>query len=68
MELNAKYTRRDMHIESMKTMSMGTVSTGVLDENKEHDTKRRNDNQLQSMKIPCRISKLSSNMWHKGVR
>ena len=25
-----------------------------------HDTKRRKDNQLQSLKIPCRISKLSS--------
>ena len=36
MELNAKYTRRDMHIESMKTTSMGAVSTGVVDKNKEH--------------------------------
>ena len=25
-----------------------------------HDTKRRTDNQLQSLKLPCRISKLSS--------
>ena len=25
-----------------------------------HYTKRRNDNQLQSLKLPCRISKLSS--------
>ena len=25
-----------------------------------YDTKRRKDNQLQSMKLPCRISKLSS--------
>ena len=25
-----------------------------------HDTKRRKDNQLQSMKLPCRISRLSS--------
>ena len=25
-----------------------------------YDTKRRNDNQLQSLKLPCRISKLSS--------
>ena len=25
-----------------------------------HDTKRRKDNQLQSMKLPCTISKLSS--------
>ena len=25
-----------------------------------HDTKRRQDNQLQSLKLPCRISKLSS--------
>ena len=33
-----------------------------------HDTKRRKDNQLQSLKLPCRISKLSSQMWHKGVR
>ena len=33
-----------------------------------HDTKRRKDNQLQSVKLPCRISKLSSKMWHKGVR
>ena len=33
-----------------------------------HDTKRRKDNQLQSLKVPCRISKLSSKMWHKGVR
>ena len=33
-----------------------------------HDTKRRKDNQLQSLKLPCRISKLSSKMWHKGVR
>ena len=33
-----------------------------------HDTKRRKDNQLQSPKLPCRISKLSSKMWHKGVR
>ena len=24
-----------------------------------HDTKRRKDNQLQSLKLPCRISKLS---------
>ena len=31
-----------------------------------HDTKRRKDNQLQSLKLPCRISKLSSKMWHKG--
>ena len=33
-----------------------------------HDTKRHKDNQLQSLKLPCRISKLSSYMWHKGVR
>ena len=33
-----------------------------------HDTKRRMANQLQSLKLPCRISKLSSLMWHKGVR
>ena len=33
-----------------------------------HDTKSRKDNQLQSLKLPCRISKLSSQMWHKGVR
>ena len=33
-----------------------------------HDTKRRKDNQLQSLKLPCRLSKLSSKMWHKGVR
>ena len=33
-----------------------------------HDTQRRKDNQLQSLKPPCRISKLSSQMWHKGVR
>ena len=32
-----------------------------------HDTKRRKDNQLQSLKLPFRISKLSSQMWHKGV-
>ena len=25
-----------------------------------HDTKRRKDNQEQSLKLPCRISKLSS--------
>ena len=25
-----------------------------------HDTKRRKDNPLQSLKLPCRISKLSS--------
>ena len=25
-----------------------------------HDTKRRKDNQLQSLKLPCRISTLSS--------
>ena len=25
-----------------------------------HDTKRRKDNQLQSLKLPCRIPKLSS--------
>ena len=25
-----------------------------------HDTKRPKDNQLQSLKLPCRISKLSS--------
>ena len=25
-----------------------------------HDTKCRNDNQMQSLKLPCRISKLSS--------
>ena len=28
-----------------------------------HDTKRRKDNQLRSLKLPCRISKLSSKMW-----
>ena len=33
-----------------------------------HDTKRRKDNQLQSLKLPCRISKLSGKMGHKGVR
>ena len=33
-----------------------------------HDTKRRKDNQLQSLKLPCRKSELSSKMWHKGVR
>ena len=33
-----------------------------------HDTKRHKDNQLQSLKLPCIISKLSSYMWHKGVR
>ena len=33
-----------------------------------HDTTRHKDNQLQSLKLPCRISKLSSQMWHKGVR
>ena len=33
-----------------------------------HDSKRRKDNQLQSLKLPCRIFKLSSKMWHKGVR
>ena len=33
-----------------------------------HDTKRRKDNQLQSLMLPCRISKFSSSMWHKGVR
>ena len=33
-----------------------------------HGTKRRKDNQLRSLKLPCRISKLSSYMWHKGVR
>ena len=32
------------------------------------DTKRRKDYQLQSLKLPCRISKFSSYMWHKGVR
>ena len=31
-----------------------------------HDTKRCKDNQLQSLKVPCRISKLSSWMGHKG--
>ena len=25
-----------------------------------HDTKRRKDNQLESLKLPCKISKLSS--------
>ena len=25
-----------------------------------HDTKRRKENQLQSLKLPCRISKLNS--------
>ena len=25
-----------------------------------HDTKRRKDNQLQSLKLPCRLFKLSS--------
>ena len=25
-----------------------------------HDTKRRKDNQLRSLKFPCRVSKLSS--------
>ena len=33
-----------------------------------HDTKRRKDNQLQSLKLPCWTSKLSSYMWHTGVR
>ena len=33
-----------------------------------HDTKRRKDNQLQSLKLPCRISKLSSETRHKWVR
>ena len=33
-----------------------------------HDTKRRKDNQLQSLKPPYRIPMLSSWMWHKGVR
>ena len=33
-----------------------------------HDTKRSKDNQLQSLKLPCRISKLSSYLWHKVVR
>ena len=33
-----------------------------------HDTKRRKKNQLQSLKLPCRISILSSKMRHKGVR
>ena len=28
-----------------------------------HDTKRRKDNQLQSLKLPCRISKLHWNRW-----
>ena len=32
------------------------------------DTKRRNDNKMQSLKLPCRIYKLSSYMWHKGVK
>ena len=31
-----------------------------------HDTRRRKDNQLQSLELPCRISKLSSTVWHKG--
>ena len=31
-----------------------------------HDTTRRKDNQSQSLKLPCRISKLSSKIWHKG--
>ena len=64
-------------IESMKTTSMETVSTGVLDNcclnvdfqkvDKHtggkwliHDSKRCKDNQLQSLKLPYRISKLSS--------
>ena len=29
-----------------------------------HDAKRHKDNQLQRLKLPCRISKLSSWMWH----
>ena len=33
-----------------------------------HDTKRHKDNQLQSLRLTYRISKLSSQMWHKGVR
>ena len=33
-----------------------------------HDTKRPKDYQLQRLKFPCWISKLSSKMWHKGVR
>ena len=33
-----------------------------------HDTNRHKDNQLHSLKLPCRISMLSSFMWHKGVR
>ena len=33
-----------------------------------HDTKRRKDNRLQSLKRPYRIFKLSSYMWHKGGR
>ena len=31
-----------------------------------HDTKRGKDNQLQSLKLPSRISKLSSLKWDKG--
>ena len=33
-----------------------------------HDSKRRKDNQLQCLKLRYRISKLSSWMWHEGVR
>ena len=33
-----------------------------------HDIKRRKDNQLQSLKLPCGISKLSRQMWYKGIR
>ena len=32
------------------------------------DAKRHKDNQFQSLKLPCRIPKLSSWMWQKGVR
>ena len=33
-----------------------------------HDTKHHKDNQLQSLKLPCSIFKLSSEIWRKGVR
>ena len=46
----------DVMIENIKTTSMENVSTRALGKIK----KRRKDNQLQSLKLPCRISKLSS--------
>ena len=44
----------DVMIENIKTTSMENVSTRVLEKIK----KRRKDNQLQSLKLPCSLQNI----------